>query len=494
LGTRLYFAYGQMILNSAAGAADAGKVPNIPAGSTLPPEVVYYFNTLTGVDSFHAGVHPTINVAPTDILPDDTKFATIRAMDSPAGSQTTGDSYPALGYGGSTCGTVGSNIKSSISSAYFQVADFAINPGDTDCFTAKPPRAYAQLTIGQAPVLVLVNVSNTGAGHLGDPAFWTAAGANPQINRYVLANVFSGLNEEVSSITNIPSTSVLHVYQREPLSGTYNTFDWNVTCSNERYPLGYIGGTYNCQETGVNPAVCTTPGTNCGNPFIFTDSNGYTRQRAIGTGESVSAVNGAADGIGYAFWGFGNFNGKSYSTLRYLPVDGIDPLFATPSANSGGIGYLPQCTSYPCPSIPFTNVVNGTYPIWTTFRWLADPSAYGYEYNNVFLYLEDSTSADINEFVPAQTTGGANNLKVFRSHFTQLVQTNGVAQYPSNGVCGSNLNATVGTCEPELGGDMGGQVLSNQSEINYINDAITKGTCTWPTITNSSCEQLNLKQ
>jgi hypothetical protein len=208
----------------------------------------------------------------------------------------------------------------------------------------------------------------------------------------------------------------------------------------------------------------------------------------------LNEVAATADGIGYAFWGFGNFAGDGYSTLRYLPVDGIDPLFATPSANSGGIGALPQCTYYPCPAIPFTNVVNGAYPIWTTFRWIVDQSLYGYEYNNVYAYLEDSAGADINDFYPVLSTSGVNQQKVFRSHFTQIAQTNGSAQYPSNGVCSAGFNGAVGACEPEVGGDMGGQVLTVQSEVNYINDAIGKGTCTWITITNSSCEQLNWKQ
>lgn len=482
LGTRLYFAYGQMVLNTTtAGTPDGAKVPLIPGGVGLPQEVIDYFDNMTGVSPDHAGVHPTMNVGPTDILPADTKFAEVRA-ETTYGTQMYGAGYPGLGYGGITCGTAGSQIKSAVSGAYFDVIDFVMDPGDIDCFTGAAPRGYQLISVGADPVIIVANNTNTASGHLGDPAFW--AGPDPQIGQQVAANVFSGLNEDVGSITGVYPSSPLHTFNREPLSGTYNTFDWNVTCTVERYPnLSFIGNAYNCQETGVNPGSCPSPGVNCGNPFVHTDaSNGYTRKRVIGTGEMVSTVCTNADGIGYAFWGFSTFSGRN-SCMHYLPVDNIDPLYSYPSANPGGIGFLPQCASLPCLP-PFTKIKTGAYPIWTIYRWVADPGPYGSFYQNVLAYLQAVAANDLGEFVPLS------QMTSFRSHFTQLVRTNGTATYPSNGVASPNFNPAVGGQEPEQGGDMGGQVFTINSEVNYVNDAITNGTCTWITITDKSCEQL----
>jgi len=468
VGMREFFANGQMILNSPAGTADAGTlVPLLSAGVALPSEVVAFFAT-----------QPVINVAASDIRPEDAKFATIRAMDGPAGSQMTGNSYQALGYGG----PVGTPIKGTeAGNKAMQVVDFVIDqtpPQDTDPFTGAVPRNYLTINIGAAPVLVIKNITNSAAGHLGDTNY-------QQINRYNLANVFSGIDDQIRQIgteSPQPAAYPLHVFIREPLSGTYNTFDFCITCSQERY-IGFTGTSYNCQETNVNPASCPTPGASCGNPFFYTGYNGATRQRVIGTGDMVTAVSSTADGIGYAFWGYGNFSGKN-STLAYMPVDNLDPLYASPSANTGGVGYFPQCSSLPCGVIPFTNVKNGTYPIWSMYRWVYDQTDPHQFENGILTYLDPAAGSYVEDFVPAS------QMSVFRSHFTQVVRTDGVATYPSNGITTNNHGS-----EPrEFGGDMGGQVFTVQSEMDYADDAIAAGTCSEWTITNQSCEQIQYHQ
>jgi len=521
VGLREYFARGQMVLYSSTGAVDTQQVPLLPLGTPLPKEVVYYFDTLVFPD--HSGPNPVVNVAATDILPWDGKFATIRAMGSPVNTRIEDGVYQNLGYGGlvsgapSTCSAsnpVGAQVKSAISTKYFQVADWAFDPGDVDPYTCLAARAWNMTSSGAAPVMVIANVTNTASGHLGDPA-WT----DPQINRYVLANVFSGLTEEVGSVTGLSTggSNGLQVFQREPLSGTYNTFDSNITCSLERYQglqfVGYPAKSlwptldpaapnsniaaqyYNCMETFVGnpvPSPSCSGSNPCANPLWLQDSGltqAYNRKRVIGTSEMVKTVAGNADGIGYAFWGYSTVAPyikptQASDQIVYLPVDDIDPLYLSPSANPWGWGHFPECPSKPCANPPtFNKVIDGGYPIWTYYRWLYDPN-YGTGWNNLLSYVRATATNTYFDLVPDTS------MNVFRSHYAQLARSwsGGSGQYPSNGI------STTVNPEPEYGGDMGGEVFPISSEVNYMNDMIRKGICSWIDIYDQSCEQTQWKQ
>ena len=134
VGMREYFSNGQFVLKSAANTADGAAVPGLPAGSNLPQEVYDYFTVGA------LGAPQVMNVAPTDIRPEDGKFATLRAMLQPTGAKGPAN-YAGLGYG--AC--VGTPIKDSFpgSTKIMQVADFIIDSRDTDCLTSsstlRPP-------------------------------------------------------------------------------------------------------------------------------------------------------------------------------------------------------------------------------------------------------------------------------------------------------------------------------------------------------------------
>jgi hypothetical protein len=509
VGMREYFANGQFVLNSTASAADTPNVvPGLPNGVALPAEVVYFFTNAA------VGAPQVVNVALTDIRPEDGKFATVRALTT-LGGQMPGPAYAGLGYGPGPKGTA---IKSNFSSKIMQVADFAIDPRENDPFTTLPPRTYQVASVGAAPVLVLVNNSPTGAGHTGYSGY-------SQINHDVLAGIFSGQIHEVRDIGNTASSDpiqALTVFQREPLSGTYNTFDFNVTC-NWQYFSSFGGPSYyRCQETDVNPSAAS-PGPNGGNPmdltYTISNSTTATRQRVIGTSEMVKAVcgtlgswtTGAPDSIGYAFWGFANF--KSMNTnCRYLPVDNLDPLYAYPAANPGGVGFIPACTwntgSIGCvtgsqPAPPFTKIVDGSYPIWSIYRWV-----YAYGPQVYWLapleYVQLAATTYLPDLVPIA------NMLVFRQHYDQCVSTaQCYAEYGSNGVdITSALGSTCGNLgtspciEPETGGDMGGKVLTYNSEIDYEADHVANHSTTncitgaggnWPNLNSpGSCEQTSV--
>src|SRR5262249_25824352 len=83
--------------------------------------------------------------------------------------------------------------------------------------------------IGAAPIVVFVNKSNAGAGHLGDPTLssinpFTLAGALDSTFSHT-ADIFA--NYAPGALPNIP----LNVFVREPISGTYNTMEFSVVRS-----------------------------------------------------------------------------------------------------------------------------------------------------------------------------------------------------------------------------------------------------------------------
>jgi hypothetical protein len=462
VGVRAYEARASLSLNtSLAGAAGANLIPLSGNDVALPASVLAWINA-----------NVKINAANTDIRPEDAKFASMRVLTA-AGTQVTGRGITGVGYGPFPIGTP---IKSSQSSTTANPVDFAIDPGDVDPINSgNAVRGYAEVAIGAAPVVVFANVSQTGSGHLGD-------GNYTNVNRFILSKALEGNITHVRDLGygatyNASSTSYnnynlagetdqpIHVFLREPLSGTYNTMEFSIPMSREIDGDDYAPNVVLGQETGVNASNTSCTTTPCtvesGNPLYHIASNGATRARAVGTGEMVTAVNGTADAIGYAFWGFGTFQGKA--NVKYLTVDGVDPLFSGPSANSNGVGVFPTCATSggvatSCTGVPFTNIINGTYPIWSKYRLIYDASVSSNIATAMVVYAQNAshpTTGVIQDFVPASF------LQTFHSHYAQVVRDNGVAYGPNNGI-----KYQV----PETGGDMGGAVFTIQSELDFLND------------------------
>ncbi len=64
----------------------------------------------------------------------------------------------------------------------------------------------------------------------------------------------------------------------------------------------------------------------------------------------VKTVGNNPDGFGYSFWGYGNFTtGNLVANLKYLTVNGVDPLYANSGtgANPNGQGVFPIPTANP---------------------------------------------------------------------------------------------------------------------------------------------------
>jgi ABC-type phosphate transport system substrate-binding protein len=406
VGDRAFFAVptATIVLDPADnGSTGDNLVPTpMPADESLPSAV---FNALNGA---------VFNAAMTDIRPEDALFATNRAM-APLTTNRSG-----LGYGPPP---IGVPIQSAFSTKSVLPVGFAIT--GTDPISGRPARGnFLTTNIGACPVVVFVNKTNHLSGHLGNALFTNA-------NRFVLASVLGGPQTTYVSLTRtrdlvptmgLPSVG-LHVLLREPLSGTYNTMEFNVPNSKE---------IASSQEIGVVP-----PGDN---PLNQTYASGGSRQRVVGTGEMVSEVVNIPDSLGYAFWSFGNF-ASAVSTTKYLAVDGVDPIRASYSN-----GTFPTCPTPPCTGLlTFPNIKNGTYPIWSILRIVtANPIPTGI-LSLIGAAISDATT--IPDFVPAT------QLFVFRSHYNQV------------GIVGAN-----GHKSPERGGDVGGAVYTVQADLDSITD------------------------
>lgn len=444
--------------------------------------------TVTGADEnsipsdvIAAAQGQPFNVGVTDIRPEDAKFATTRALGTLNATRT------GLGYGNGS--QIGSAVVSDAGTT-FNVVNFAITGADPLNGSLQQP--YTTVAIGAAPVMVLVNTTATTAGqyHFGDPLL-------TNISRFTLAGYLNGSITGTGSLSPAPlpagvATAPVHVWLREPLSGTYNTMEFNIPNTKEiatSQEAGVDPTTYKGICTGGTGAIDTCTGgdgnNNSGNPLYIqvypgTASTlgttvagkmvgvaGATRQRAIGTGEEVKQValaGAGADNLGYSFWGYGNIkdgNNHASTTTKYLTVDGVDPIYATYTN-----GVVPTCTSSNyntttgCPvALQFPNVINGSYPIWSIYRAvIPNPAAPTAAQTNEISFLKsvltqaEAASSTVQDFVPLTS------MQVFRSHYLQA----GVQ--PHNG----NITTFGSARIQEQGGDVGGAVYTIQSDLDHV--------------------------
>jgi hypothetical protein len=200
---------------------------------------------------------------------------------------------------------------------------------------------------------------------------------------------------------------------------------------------------YATQEFGVNPPPEGTSNSN--NPLnLACSTGGGSRMRAIGTGEMINTgVYNTTDGIGYAFWGFGNVS-KIANTPNYgyLTLQGVDPIQTTYSN-----GILPLCDSAGsgvCPAAPgssFPNLRNGSYRSWSVLRVVTNSTGTSLTNTKLLVQaIQNNVNSTTPDFVPFVPVGADPGLQVYRSHYKQSGIT------PNNGLGG----------EKEAGGDVGG--------------------------------------
>ena len=522
IGDRLFFAQannsgqtnGYISLNAAAtttgGACKVSFVQDtgancasspIVAGNPLPTAI---YNIVNGAN---------FNVAFSDIRPEDVINANTRAIQS---RTNVACSLPAQCFGyvfGFTTSGQYAAVKSSYSSGASNVVPFSIPPGGVPGSTSQggtitvngvslqmgvdpisgltiPPATT--VPVGAQAMMLIVNMTGTSTGSF--------KAQNPtNISSHEISQIWAGFGGQVADVTGqlnadgsgVGSFAPLAVMTREPTSGTYNTFEWQAVRDRDAY-YGNSQETLNLGQTAVDcftpPGTATyvAPTTPCYDPlYAPTGFDGSSfHARVIGTGEMVGAVNSAnnPDSIGYAFWSLGTFGGKT--NLKYLAVDGVDPIQADYSVNNGAspncTGYFNvsgiTCTGWTLPT--FTHIKDGSYRIWNIASAIYDNTVQTYQETTLTKVLtpqqfiqttEDQAQATTHDIVPVQICANTACssltpiLPVFRSHY-------GLAGvFPNNGILGAYYTDNSITPVPEGGGSVQGASLPIAAELDYVN-------------------------
>lgn len=356
--------------------AALGVTPETYVNQLVPPVAPSYCGNVSTV-AVTAQFYCYFNAAGTDIRPEDALYATNRALAAyngvppPAthgGTGLSGEGYGTTATSGCTPGTpaadVGCGIWDSFAqNAQFNVLKFALTGPDP--IKAGTVPHYSTLSVGAAPMMVIVGDETTTAGGLGHKTGSTYDVND--INRQTLVQVFSGYTACVGDLLSSTAGSAgdpLQVIHRESLSGTYNTFEFTAVRTQQGGPLqatatpvanadsgqenfnspvafpGYTGSTdctYSSGEVvGTHPGY---PNANCFDPMYLSSTSGAdisvgkkcpgsagtapglpVRLRAIGSGMAVKAVVGSLNNttatpipntnvynpIGYAFWSYAN--------------------------------------------------------------------------------------------------------------------------------------------------------------------------------------------
>lgn len=373
---------------------------------------------------------PTVNVAGTDIRPEDAEFAITRAT-TPCGTPITqytsgtgaATQYLGLGY------TNGATVDSYYSGSTFNVIQFAL------------PGSFNVTPLGAVPVVVAVN-----GGAL------TSA---TNLNRSTLALYLDGSIGLVRDVVGGTSNAKTTVIIREPISGTYNTMEYNVPNNVELQTSQDVGLNQPVSQANCNGTLPAT------NPLHIENAAGGYRNRAIGTGQELSELFATTNGLGYSFWSVANFKGASNITSKYLTIDGVDPIETNYTVVAGGTGgEIPTPSNSLLGNVTLAHVADGTYPIWSLLRLVTTNSSAATVASTMasaaanFVSFGSSTSQP--DFIPYAS------LVVERSHFTPPgIYASGSAPAPQNGVQGLYT---------EVGGDVGGVVIPTQVDADYASD------------------------
>lgn len=412
VGNEMFFAVPKFtvsIASSWVGTQGADLIPTL-TDTTLPQAV---YNALN---------NQPFNGAATDVRPEDALFEVNRCL-----APLDPVNYTGLGYGP---GPVGQPIYDSFNSPPTSATPVAFALTGQDPISGGTIPAWTTTPVGAEAVIVFVNTTVSGSGHFSSSQF-------NNINRWTLAEVLNGTLTRTRDITNIAGLPAIGipVLLREPTSGTYTTLEFNVPRNVE------INST---QELGVDPSQPD------GNPLNITYASGGSRRRVIGTGEMTKEGSEIGDAFGYAFWSTGNF-AKYLTEEKYLSVDGVDPLNYSWYQSQGS---FPNCV-YPCKGlIPFVNILNGSYPIWSILRMATNlPVPPGIA--SLIKTVQSTASNGFPDIVPYSS------MKMFRSHFDRP----GEAAPASNGNAGE---------PPESGGDVGGAVFPIQADEDFFSDTGTQ--------------------
>lgn len=521
VGQRLFFGLNTSGANAtlnipttACSTAGGNKISFVWDTATAGIPLAVY-NALMGNPGATSCTAPTapvhFNVAFTDVRPEDAQIignSRVLCTDSNSSAFFPPDDKSCMGYGpGPGPGTA---VLSSFSGSSAQAV--AYNFTGNDPIDNQPIPAFTTASVGAESVIVFVNTLDTTSAGFGT---LVSSGQLTNVTSHTLSALYTRqaffTRDVVGGTPGALAQNFLRLLQREPMSGTYTTFEWQVIRQRD-------GFNANSQETGIlGPSqsgftsACFVPNANafptvtCSNPLSFCiGSNCGLRTRVIGTGQMVAQANNSAYSpaqsvLGYAFWSLGSFGNKQ--NIRWLTLDGSDPLFPGYSAADGGhSGVFPggvagqgttallpaptagqcggyfngdggvtitnfSCNAYNLPT--FDNIQTGNYRAWNVLRgvYYGSVQTPNFAPLNVagFIASAQDQAAPSNppgtkipDFLPVAICANAacssqtTILNSFRAHYS----IGGIVA--NNGLQGGT----------EAGGDVAGAVLNVQSEVD----------------------------
>jgi hypothetical protein len=399
------------------------------------------------------------NWAGTDIRPEDALFATFRALSS-CNAWIARQPFDlivrytqGLGY------TDGATVQDAFSGGKtFHIKNFGISGSDPLSGGAIP--GYTVTTVGAQPIIIgvspLTSLSASGIANASD------------IPGYVAANFFSGVLGRASDLLSTSGTAIdnwaVTALVREPVSGTYNTFEYGAINNSQFHVSQDLG---NCTSSGANPILSIV---SANGASLEGGTEQAFRKRVIGTSQMVSQLNKgtqAVQYIGYFFWSAANAAGLT--NVKYLKYNGVDPIttnYATngilPGSGASGDPCQGNITSSNtgCPGVvTFAGLNSGDYALWSALRIVsANPTPAAITRLVTNMQTLNSTSTD---FVPLST------LNPWRSHF----------QMSSINVGSANMGPTISTTgdlcpggAAESGGDVGGAIILKQADAHFCSD------------------------
>lgn len=411
-----------------------------PGSLCIIPLVVWNF--LNGKRWFVAG---------TDIRPEDAKFQTLR-MFTPCGQ-----SLPRAPFQGGLSATFGLGYQTSTSGVGATVIDFYnsfsnstlldFNITGNDPITGKPVPSFTVSTVGAQPILVAVA-----------PAGGTGIGAATDITTFTLANFYEGVLGRATDLVGPTTSDPITTLVREPLSGTYNNFEYSIASSSQ-----FKGSQddFNCNGNVAysNPMNLAS---NAVGGLAF-------RRRVVGTADMITQLQNASSSdqrLGYLSWSAANASSFSATNGKYLTVNGVDPIQdAYSGAYTGQVpGQLPNATNGLLSHVTFKWLNMGDYPIWSALRLVTTNPAPPAVIN--LIAVAQTLNSTRNDFIPSAS------LKVWHSHFAlpainSGIQANGATINPAtpNDLCNPSGGAIL-----ESGGDAGGSNVPKVANSDFCKD------------------------
>ncbi len=198
----------------------------------------------------------------------------------------------------------------------------AFNITGTDPITGMPIPVYKITAMRKSVLVPFVNATNTGSGGIGS---FISAHHNVTEPCGTLSEGLSGAATTTGLFGVTGPGNVLNVFLDDPLDSPWYQMESKlyVKCTAEK-----------SQETGVAPPA--------NNPLMLTNPGVSVRERVLGQGRAVNAVNATPDSVSYAIWNCTIMSGVG----TYVTINNLNPF------NGAWTGVLPDCTATANPKYP----------------------------------------------------------------------------------------------------------------------------------------------